>query len=100
MKRRGLSPFAITQILMAVVIGAALWLAYTPWRWGQVRDEVRTRFPAVKRIEGIRLQEWMATRAIEPPVLLDVRSAAEYDFSRLPGARRVSPGASIAENQL
>jgi rhodanese-related sulfurtransferase len=82
------------------VIGVALWLAYTPWRWGKVKDEVRARFPTVKFIKSVDLQEWMATRTIVPPVLLDVRTAAEFEFSHLPGARRVASGGSLTENQL
>jgi rhodanese-related sulfurtransferase len=98
MKRRALSPFALTQILMAAVIGAALWMAYWPWRWGQVRDEVRQT--GVKRIDGDDLQKWMVTRTVSPPVLLDVRSVAEFEFSHLPGARRVNAAASLGENLL
>lgn len=99
MKRRFLSPFVLTQVLMVAVIAAALWLAYWPWRWGQVRDEVRTRFPAVTHIEGTKLQQWLVGR-VAPPVLLDVRSTAEFEVSHLPGARHVMPGAPLADNQL
>jgi rhodanese-related sulfurtransferase len=100
MKRRALSPFAITQLVMAVVIGGALWMAYWPWRWGQVRDEVRMRYPSVKRIDGPMLQKWLAERAVRPPLLLDMRTEAEFNVSHLPGARRVRLGLSLAENQL
>jgi rhodanese-related sulfurtransferase len=100
MKRRRLSPFAITQWLMAIVIGVALWLAYWPWRWGRVKEEVRMQYPAVKRIDAPTLQSWMANRTVAPPVLLDVRSVAEFQTSHLPGARRIDPGATLAENGL
>jgi len=99
MKRRWLSPFAITQILMLAVIAVALWMAYWPWRWGQVREEVRTRFPSVKHIEGEKLQQWLAGRTA-PPLLLDIRSATEFEASRLPGARRAKAGGTLAENDL
>ncbi len=99
MKRRSLSPFAITQVLMAAIIGVALWYAYWPWRWGQVRDEVHRRYSVLKYIDGGDLQRWIAGRTA-PPLLLDVRSAAEFEASHLPGARRAVPGASLAANQL
>ena len=100
MKRRWLSPFAIVQVLMAVVIATAMWMAYWPWRWARVREEVRTRYSAVKQINGELLKRWMADRTVKPPLLLDVRTAAEYDFSHLPGAIRVVEGAPLADNLL
>lgn len=100
MKRRSLSPFAITQILMAAAVAVAVWLAYWPWRWSQVRDEVRKQYPGTTWIEGGTLQLWMANPTVSPPLLLDVRTAPEYDASHLPNAIRVVRGASLAANKL
>ncbi len=100
MKRRSLSPFAITQILMAAALAVALWLAYWPWRWGQVREEVRKRYPNIIRIDGLTLQNWMANRSAVPPLLLDVRAKAEFEAGHLPTAKRVVPGAPLAANSL
>lgn len=100
MKRRGLSPFAVTQWLMAAAVAVALWLAYGPWRWSKVKDEVHALYPSVQRIEGSVLQKWMINRSVTPPLLLDVRSASEFSASHLPGARLVVPGRSVVENGL
>src|SRR6185369_11422630 len=99
MKRRALSPFAITQVLMAAIIAVALWLAYWPWRWGQLQDQVRSQNAAIKFIPSLKLQQWLAGHTAAP-VLLDVRSPEEFDVSHLPSARRVVMGASLTENGL
>src|SRR4051812_33193436 len=99
MKKGALSPFAITQVLMAAIVVAALWMAYWPWRWGQLRDQIRNQNTAVKFIDGRDLQQWLAGHTA-PPLLLDIRSEAEFDLSRLPSARRAVMGASLTENGL
>ena len=87
---RILSPFGITQILMAAAVLAALCMAYNPWRWGKVKDAVRASSLGVVSIDGARLQEWIPAKDRPQPVLLDVRSLAEFDTGHLPGARRLS----------
>lgn len=84
-----LSPFAITQIIMLAAVGAALWLAYDPWRWERLKDVLRRRHPAVSRIDAASLKEWMDRREGPKPVVIDVRTLAEFDFSHLPGARHM-----------
>lgn len=99
MKRRTLSPFAVTQLLMAAIIVVALWLAYWPWRWGQLCDQIRNENRAVKYITDIKLQQWLAGRTA-PPLLLDLRSEAEFATSHLPSAHRAVMGATLTENGL
>ena len=94
---RLLSPFGITQLVMVAVVIVALCLSYEPWRWGKVRDAVRAQFPGVVHIEGVTLEQWIARNDKLPPVLLDVRSQAEFDAGHLPGAHRFSADASPAE---
>ena len=83
------SAFGFTQLLMVVAIGFALFLAYDPWRWGQVREELLAKFPNVDRIEGAMLERWVAEVKGDPtkvgPQILDVRSEAEYRVSHIPG---------------
>lgn len=81
------SPFALAQLFTLVAVGAALWLAYDPWRWGRLKEEVRARFPTVPRISGEDLFTWL-TQPVLQPVLIDARSEAEYHASHLPSARR------------
>jgi rhodanese-related sulfurtransferase len=84
-----LSPFGITQIIMLAAVGTALWLAYDPWRWERLKDEVRRRHPATPQIDAASLNEWMNRREGPKPVVIDVRPRAEFDFSHLPGARHM-----------
>jgi rhodanese-related sulfurtransferase len=41
-----------------------------------------------------QLADWLADRQRPAPVLLDVRTSAEWNVSHLPGAQRVDPDAS------
>jgi rhodanese-related sulfurtransferase len=98
------SAFGFTQLVMIVAIGAALFLAYTPWRWGKVRDELLAKFPQVDHIDGSTLERWIreskadATR--QGPTVLDVRSAAEFNAGHLPSAKNVRAGAKPGEMGL
>lgn len=94
---RILSPFGITQILMAAAVITALCLAYDPWRWGKVKDSVRASFPKVAHIEGAVLTEWFTAKDRPLPVVLDVRSQAEFDAGHLPGAHRLSADKTPAD---
>lgn len=85
-----LSPFGISQLIMVAAVAAALWLAYGPWRWERAKDAVRNRYPAIPRIDAMQLKDWFDRREDRKPVVIDVRSQAEYDFSRLPGARHMA----------
>ncbi len=94
---RNFSPFAITQIVMAAVVITALYMAYNPWRWGKVRDSVRASYPNVAHIDGAVLAEWFTAKDKALPVVLDVRSQAEFDAGHLPGARHLSPDVTPSE---
>ena len=80
------TPFGITQIVLFATVGFALWLAYLPWRWERTKDELRNRFPSVRRIDSNALTSWLAKSGEPQPVLIDVRAQADYDFSHLPHA--------------
>jgi rhodanese-related sulfurtransferase len=60
-----------------------------------LRGAISLRFPGVAWVSTAELASWLARREGEAqrPVLLDARSAAEYEVSHLGGARRVDPGA-------
>ena len=52
---------------------------------------VRERFPGVPHLTTADLAGWLADPARTPPLLVDVRSKAEYDVSHLSGARWIEP---------
>lgn len=84
------TPFAITVVVLCLSVGVALWLAYLPWRWERTKENLRKRFPDVRRIDADDLKMWL-TKPTEPkPVLIDVRSQPEFEFSHLPGARHMA----------
>lgn len=57
---------------------------------------VRSKFPLVRQLQTAELASWMDAEPRHKPILLDVRTQAEFDVSRLPGARRVEPDAKPA----
>jgi rhodanese-related sulfurtransferase len=62
-----------------------------------IRRLVRARFADVTHLTTAQLAAWLADPQRTPPVLLDVRSAAEYAVSHLPGAQRIDPECTADE---
>jgi rhodanese-related sulfurtransferase len=56
---------------------------------------VRMRFWNVPQIRTEELATWL--KGDRPPLLLDVRTEAEYAVSHIPGARRVDPEAQASQ---
>ena len=83
------SPFGISQLIMVAAVAVALWLAYGPWRWERAKDVVRNRYPTIPRIDAQQLKDWFDRNEDLKPVVIDVRPQAEFDFSRLPGAKHM-----------
>jgi len=63
--------------------------------WSLINAKIRHDFPDVKRIQTSELAAWLNDSARAKPVLLDVRTRAEYDVSHLRGARHVLPDAPV-----
>ncbi|MGI9088888.1 MAG: rhodanese-like domain-containing protein [Chthoniobacterales bacterium] len=61
--------------------------------WSLVNAKIRHDFPGVKRITTDELAAWLADKQRPAPLLLDVRTAAEYDVSHLQNAERIAPDA-------
>lgn len=55
--------------------------------WAIVKDWIRRRFPDVQSVSTTALQTWLQ-EGMTKPLLLDVRTPAEYEVSHLPQARR------------
>lgn len=59
--------------------------------WQVIDAKIRRDFPEVKGISTGELATLLAGR--EAPLLLDVRTRAEFEVSHLPGARQIEPNA-------
>lgn len=69
-------------------------------RWTIVNWKVRHDFPKVQRISPKEVAEWLKDSKRDQPVLLDVRTKAEYDVSHIHGAQRVEPGSEASAISL
>jgi rhodanese-related sulfurtransferase len=58
-----------------------------------VERMVRSEYPQVRQLSTDSLATWLEAPTQEEPLLLDVRTDAEYAVSHLPGAQRVNPDA-------
>jgi len=54
--------------------------------WPDVRQEIAKRFPEVPVLTIPKLADWLADTARPQPLIIDVRTRAEYDISHLPNA--------------
>ena len=77
----------------ALALGLAS-LAARPVRWALLNRSLDARYPDVAWITTQALADELASDA--PPTLLDVRQPDEVAVSRIPGARAVSPHATVA----
>ena len=68
--------------------------------WSIVDWKIAHDFPQVKRITAVELAAWLQDAKRPPPVLLDVRTAAEYEVSHLYEAQRVQPGSPASVIQM
>ena len=86
-----------------ISVGAGAMLLFAAWAVaGQGRGLenmkrlVRVRFPSVRQLSTAELAAWLKDGSRSAPLLLDVRTEAEFEVSHLPGARRVDPEADAA----
>jgi rhodanese-related sulfurtransferase len=84
-------------IVTAMIVLVAGWGATktSAFQWFFLQLSLRSRFPNMQWITTRELGDWLQDRQRRPPVLLDVRTEAEWNVSHLPGARRVQPGARV-----
>jgi rhodanese-related sulfurtransferase len=68
--------------------------------WSIVDWKIAHDFPEVTRITPAELAAWLQDPKRPPPVLLDVRTAAEYKVSHLDKAERVEPGSLASIIQI
>jgi rhodanese-related sulfurtransferase len=59
-----------------------------------LRWSVKLKFPQVRSISTVKLADWLSQANLgdrQPPILLDTRTASEYEVSHLPKAQRLDP---------
>ncbi|HEX3818054.1 MAG TPA: rhodanese-like domain-containing protein [Chthoniobacterales bacterium] len=64
--------------------------------WFFLKRGLRSKFGNENWISTQQLAGWLAEKKRPQPVLLDVRTPAEWRVSHLPGARQLDPNASAA----
>ncbi|MGI8481793.1 MAG: rhodanese-like domain-containing protein [Chthoniobacterales bacterium] len=85
-------PNARMGLLMTGVIAAGLaLLGMRDIEWGLLKRSLRKAFPSVRWISTTELAQELANKNRRHPILLDVRTEAEWETSHLPDARRVEP---------
>jgi rhodanese-related sulfurtransferase len=86
-----------TWLLFTALIAMGLTLpSCRSVEWFVVKRSLRNKFRDEHWITTRQLADWLADKQLPAPILLDVRTSAEWKVSHLPGARRVEPGASAA----
>ncbi len=80
--------------------------AFVAWRlrpesktltWAYVNALIARKFPQVRQISGDELRRWLANPHHAQPLLLDVRTIAEYAVSHLEHARLVHASEPVAK---
>ena len=64
--------------------------------WALVNAKIRSEFPDVPRLSTEALASWLNDQGRSAPLLLDVRTKAEFEVSHLAGAIHVEPGAAAS----
>ena len=80
-----------TVSALALVILFASTAGASAFGWALVNAKIRRDFPNVQRISTTELAAWLADSTRPAPLLLDVRTRAEFDLSHLARARQVEP---------
>ncbi len=86
--------------LLGLALFVMLTLSCHALGWSIVDWKIAHDFPEVKRITPAELAAWLQDPKRTPPVLLDVRTAAEYEVSHLQKAQRVQPGSTASVIQI
>ncbi len=68
--------------------------------WRLVNAKIRREFPDVARLQTSELADMLNNPREQKPLLLDVRTKAEFDVSHLAGATRVEPGSDASKLSL
>ncbi len=79
--------------LLLLLLSCALPSRSQAFGWRVVNAKIRREFPDVKRITTAELAAWLNDETRPAPLLLDVRSRAEFAVSHLAKAAQMEPDA-------
>jgi rhodanese-related sulfurtransferase len=85
---------------LIVVLFASAALASADFQWWLVQRKIHGKFPSVRQISTGELASWLKDSRHQQPLLLDVRTVAEFEVSHLAGAQRIEPNETVAEAKL
>ena len=68
--------------------------------WSLIDAQIRSEFPDVPRMQTSELAATLQNPREKKPVLLDVRTKAEFDVSHLSNATRIEPGSDVSHLAL
>jgi rhodanese-related sulfurtransferase len=81
----------VAGAVVALLLGVLGLLSCRSVDWFFVKRSLRSKFSDVQWITTAELADWLAATDRPPPVLIDVRTRAEWRVSHLPAARLVDP---------
>jgi rhodanese-related sulfurtransferase len=87
--------FRRVLVVVGLLVVATAALAFRTVDWFLLKTSLRHKFAKVEWISTTDLADWLANKKRPAPVLLDVRTAEEWNVSHLPRARQVEPNASV-----
>ncbi len=82
--------------LLAPALLALMSCGKAPSDWEKTKTWVRSEFPGVEHVSAEDLSSRLDSGA-SAPIVLDVRTAEEYEVSHLPGALRVDPEGELPD---
>lgn len=89
--------FLVWQGVIAAAVAGGLALSFTGWQWDLVKSRIRRAHPDLMQLPTRDLASWLENPRATRPVILDVRTRAEFDVSHLPGALHVEPEARLTD---
>lgn len=93
MTRTAVSKMKVVILIGLTLLATSASLFSQNIGWSLVNAKIRHEFPDVPRVKTSELAGWLSDGKRAQPVLLDVRTRAEFEVSHLANARRIEPGA-------
>ena len=98
--RRASVRLAAVQLALAAVVGTGLWLSFPGWRLGRINERLRNEYRDLQFITPADLAAWLASEKTAHPLILDVRTPAEFEIGHLIEAHRVTTEGELVPEEL